>query len=240
MDSCGSKSVLIKGLTDKRNITLTFTITLSGDILPFQILYAGKTKACHPRDITFPPGFCVSQNPSHWSNEEETLKLIQQVINPYVIKKRAELKLPVNQKALVIWDVFKGQMTPTIKSELESLNMELVDVPANMTHFFQPLDLTVNGLVKKFMRKQFITYYSSEIKRQIDGGKAIDDIDVDLRLNKIKPLHAQWLISLYNHLTTQQGKTIVLKGWEKAGILDLFDEDTVHSPDDPLEQYYKY
>ena len=48
MDSCGSKSVPIKGLSNKRNITLTITITLSGNILPFQIIYAGKTKACMP------------------------------------------------------------------------------------------------------------------------------------------------------------------------------------------------
>ena len=170
MDSCGSKSVHIKGLSDKCNITLTFTVTLSGKILPFQIIYAGKTKACHPRDITFPPGFCITQNPSHWSNEEKTLKLIRQVINPYVISKRVELKFPATQRALVVWDVFKGQMTPVVKSELESLNIVLVAVPANMTHFFQPLDLTVNGSTKKFMRKQFITYYSGEIKNQIDSG----------------------------------------------------------------------
>ena len=30
----GSKSVPIKGLSDKRNITLTFVITLSGEFLP--------------------------------------------------------------------------------------------------------------------------------------------------------------------------------------------------------------
>lgn len=56
-------------------------------------------------------------------------------------------------------------MTPAVKSELESLN---IAVPTNMTHFFQPLDLTVNGSAEK----QFITHCSSEI----DSGKAIDDI----------------------------------------------------------------
>ena len=93
-----------------------------------------------------------------------------------------------------------------------SLNIELIAVPANMTHFFQPSDLTVNGSTKKFMRKQFITYYSNEIKHQIDSGKAMDDIKVDLKLSKIKPLHAQWLISLCNHFTAKQGKAIILKG----------------------------
>ena len=61
---------------------------LSGSILHFQIIYVGKTNACHPHDITFPPGFYVTQNPSHWCNDKETLRVIQQVINPYVIIKK--------------------------------------------------------------------------------------------------------------------------------------------------------
>lgn len=63
------------------------------------------------------------------------------------------MKLPEAQKALVIWDVFKGQMTDTIMEKLYSLNCEFVPVPANMTHFFQPLDLTVNEAAKNYMRK---------------------------------------------------------------------------------------
>ena len=47
-------------------------------------------------------------------------------------------------KVLLIWDVFKGQKTDKVLSKLASLNMEVVSVPANKTHFFQPLDVTVN------------------------------------------------------------------------------------------------
>lgn len=50
----------------------------------------------------------VTQNHQHWSNEEETLKLIQEIINPYIVKKCAQLKLAEEQKALFIWDVFRG------------------------------------------------------------------------------------------------------------------------------------
>ena len=86
------------------------------------------------------------------------LELIDEVINPYLVRRRAELKLGETQKAVVVWDVFKGQMTEAVKQKLPSHNIELVAVPANMTHFFQPLDLTVNGSAKQYMRKQFIVY----------------------------------------------------------------------------------
>lgn len=68
----GDKSVSIKGLSDKRNITLTFIITLAGDFLPLQIIYGGKTCT---KDFRFPSGFCISHNAKHWSNEEETRPL---------------------------------------------------------------------------------------------------------------------------------------------------------------------
>lgn len=165
----------------------------------------------------------------------ETLKLIAEVINPYVVNKRKELGLASTQKALVIWDVFKGQMTDAVKSKLASLHMELVPVPANMTHFFQPLDLTVNGVAKKFAKKEFATHYSSILKQQLESGKHLEDIEVDLRLSVIKPLHAQWLVNMYNFFTQPDGRKIVLKGWQKAGISGLLDGTTVLPPEDPFE-----
>lgn len=160
-----TSSVPIKGLTDKRNITLTFTISLSGEFLPMQIIYQGKTPASQPKNTKFPSGFLITQNPKHYSNETETLKLLDKVIKPYVEKKKEELKLPETQKSLLVWDVSKGQKTDKVVSKLSSMNVEAVSVPANMTHFFQPLDLTVNGEAKHFMKERFTKWYAeSELK----------------------------------------------------------------------------
>ena len=135
MAARNSSSVPIKGLTDKRNITLTFVISLNGDFLPMQIIYQGKTKASQPRGFDFPRGFAVTQNPKHYSNELETLNLLENINQPYVALKRKELNLPPTQKASLIWDVFKGHNTNKVLSKLASLNIEVVCVPANMTHF---------------------------------------------------------------------------------------------------------
>ena len=135
MAARGGKSVPIKGLTDKRNITLTFVLSLSGEFLLMQIIYGGKTTASQPRGFQFPNEFSLSQNPKHWSNEQETLKLIDEVINPCLVRKIAELKLTETQKALIVWNVFKGRMTETVKQKLSSHNIELVPVPANITLF---------------------------------------------------------------------------------------------------------
>ena len=48
----------------------------------------------------------------------------------------------------------------------------------------------------------------------------LDDIDVEYHLSVLKPLHAKWLLELYNHMSTNEGKEIVANGWKKAGIFD--------------------
>ena len=117
MAAQGSKS---KGLTDKRNITLTFVISLSGKFLPMQIIYGGKTKASQPLGFVFPKGFSISQNPQHWSNEKESLRLINGVIDPYVVATRKGLNLPSSQKALIIWDAFKVSWIHCLSKVLQS------------------------------------------------------------------------------------------------------------------------
>lgn len=111
-------------------------------------------------------------------------------------------------------------------------------MPANITHFFEPLDLTVNGSAKKNMRKQFIAYHSSAVKQQLNSGKPLEDIDVDFRLTVIKPLRAQWLVDMFNFFTTQNGAEIIIKGWKKAGIIGILDGIIMLTSEHPSEQFF--
>lgn len=66
------------------------------------------------------------QNPKDYSKEEETFRLIDPlIINPYLVQTYWQLKLPLTQKAILIWDVFRGQKTEGILSKLASLNIEI-------------------------------------------------------------------------------------------------------------------
>lgn len=134
--------------------------------------------------------------------------------------------------------MFRGQKTEKVLSKLASLNIVVVSVPANMTHFFQPLDLTVNGEAKRFMKDKFTTWYSEEVQKQITpgNGDANGEVNVDLRLTALKPLHASWLVDLYNHLGSDIGRRHIAKGWEKASIAQLLDESFSLPPEDPFEE----
>ena len=89
-----------------------------------------------------------------------------------------------------------------------------------MTKFYQPLDLTVNGFAKRFMARKFNDWYTEQVSAQLDKGIAIDDIDIKLRLSLIKPLHASWLVDLYNHMTSGAAKDLIGSGWASSGIKD--------------------
>lgn len=149
MAAKGEKHISRAGATDKRAITVTLSETLDGHILPFQLIYTGKTERSLP-NVKFPQRFCLAYNPKHWSNEQETLRLIEDVLVPYITKIKEEKSLPATQKSLLLWDAFKAQSTQSVKYALTINHIELVMVPKNMTHLLQPLDLTTNATFKKF------------------------------------------------------------------------------------------
>ena len=63
-------------------------------------------------------------------------------------------------------------------------------------------------------------WYSNQVIRALDEGKDIKDVEICLKLSIAKPLHTKWLIEMYNHLTSSEGRDVCLKGWKVAGILD--------------------
>ena len=92
-----------------------------------------------------------------------------------------------------------------------------------MTNLLHPLDLTVNGYVKKLMHGKFNARYSLQIENQLDAGKQLQDIDVPLRLLLLKPCHAEWLVECYNHMITtaaQAAQNVIQSGWKAAGITE--------------------
>ena len=60
----GSSRIEVAGVGDKRQITITVAGTLSGTLLPFQVLYEGKTERCHP-SANFPEGFDIWHTPNY-------------------------------------------------------------------------------------------------------------------------------------------------------------------------------
>ena len=100
-----------------------------------------------------------------------------------------------------------------------------------MTKYFQPLDLTINGVAKTFLKDKFGNWYASEVTKQLDGGADVYAVDVKLQLSVLKPVHARWLISLYDYFRNQP--ELIIKGFEQAGISDAIHIEI--ESEDPFE-----
>lgn len=92
MEKEGVQIVPFAHSDDKRQLTAVLVITASGDYLPPQLLYQGKTPKCHPQ-ISFLPGWDVWHLENHWSNETTMKQYIDKIIVSFVTQKRIELKL---------------------------------------------------------------------------------------------------------------------------------------------------
>ena len=111
-----SKTVIIKGLDDKRQITTTFVVSPTGSFffLPIQLMHQGKSKACLPK-VTFPSDFHVKFTANHWSVLEKCEDLFNARIFPYLSVKKKELGYLEEQRSLIIMDAFKGQDNDEMK-----------------------------------------------------------------------------------------------------------------------------
>ena len=69
---------------------------------------------------------------------------LEQIILPYINRKRKDLLLVENHPALLIFDNFKVQCTNDLLKFLDDKNILVVLISANCTDKLQPLDLSVN------------------------------------------------------------------------------------------------
>ena len=213
----GAKSVPLQGKGEKKQSTGTFAVSMTGDFLPMQLMYDGKTPRCLPKDVEFPKEFDVTFTLNHWSNEKKSKRLLDNVIFPYLKKKEHDLGLPGDQKSLLIYDVFTGQTTENMKEYIEENDCVIVYVPNNMTHYFQPLDLTVNAVAKHFLKDKFELWYANEVKKQLDERTEFYEIDIPLKLSILKPIQGRWYLGLYDHLRNNKE---LINGFKSAGITE--------------------
>ena len=210
----GSRQVAVVGLEDKREMTVLLTCTMSGLLLPPQLLYAGKTSRCYPA-VTFPAEWDVYHSESHWSTEDTMLHYIDNILVPYVQATRRMLGLPDTQCALAIFDVFASHRCDKVLDALERNHIKCCYVPANCTGELQPLDITVNQVFKKELKGCFTKWYAGIVKQELDKGVELSTIKPDLRISTLKPIHAKWLMQvLLNAIPTDA----IVSGFEKSGI----------------------
>ena len=217
----GAKNVPIRGVDDKRQITGTFAVTLTGKFLPMQLIYNGKTKRSLPK-FKFPNSFSVVFTENHWSNTDKSVEFFEKIIFPYLDKVKKENRYPNEQYSLIVMDFFKGQHNDTLKELCSQNNCEVVIVPHNLTHKFQPLDISVNKAAKTFIQNLYNESFSNQVAIQLKHEIDPADVKISSKLSNLKPLHASWIVELYHHLSNEA--EMIINGFDSAGITEAVND----------------
>lgn len=217
LEQQGTAKIKVAGVDDKREITAVVAASMTGDLLPLQLLYTGVTERCHPA-FSFPDDWDVWHSSNHWANESTTLRYIDKVLTPYVRQKRKDLGLPDESKALLLWDVFRAHRTGPVLEKLKTENIEVVFIPANCTSELQPLDLSVNKPLKDHLKTKFTQWYADQVSAQLASGKTIEAVKINMCMSVIKPTSANWILFAYDCIRFVPN--VVCNGFCKAGIVD--------------------
>ena len=88
---------------------------------------------------------------------------IDKVIIPYVNKVKDDCDLPLEHRALVIFDWFRGQITDEFTAKLSANQLIYITMPPNCTDLLQPMDLSVNKSAKLFLKNEFENWYAAQV-----------------------------------------------------------------------------
>ena len=153
------------------------------------------------------------QTKQNYSNEKESLKFLYEFILSYIQQEWKNLR-PENQKALIIYEVFCVQTTNKVFKRFGDNNILVINVQSNMTQLFQLLDLTVNKVAKFLWSISFLISSRGKITIGLENGQGLDDVEIDYRLSVLKLLYAKWFISLYDYMSSPEGKAVDSDWWK--------------------------
>ena len=95
-------------MDDKRQITASFAVSCTGEILPIELIYAGKSERSLSK-YSFPPSFSVTFTENNWSNTEKFVEFFKEIILPCFEDIKRSKSYPLEQHALIIMATFKGK-----------------------------------------------------------------------------------------------------------------------------------
>lgn len=235
----GSKDVKLIGADDKRQITACLASSLHGDLLPLQLIFQGKTTACHPPASTasLAAHLHITHSDNHWSNQETMRQYITEVIIPYADRRQLEHTLPSDAHIVLVLDVWAVHKSEEFRRFLRTHHprIHLVFVPANCTSQLQVADVMLQRPFKHGIRQRFNTWAATVLKEQIDTDEIVG-LTPFLKMGIIKPLILEWLLGSWTKM--REGSALIKVGWHTC-CLSLFNVHDVAKRVQVLEEVAK-
>lgn len=226
-EATGSASVAVTGAEDKRQITACIASSLSGDLLPLQLIFQGKTaRSLPPITIEAKASHVhLTFSDNHWSSQETMQQYVEEIIVPYADRCIERHRLSSNANILLVLDVWAVHKSEEFRRFLRTKHprIHLVFIPPNCTSKLQVADVMLQRPFKHGICKRFNQWACAQVVEQIADSKVIG-LAESLKMATIKPLVLQWCIESWKDIKDQPA--LIVAGWHQC-CLSLFD---VHDP----------
>ncbi|VDC01763.1 unnamed protein product [Peniophora sp. CBMAI 1063] len=204
----GTRQVAVVGTEEKRAFTAVVTVASSGELLPFQAVYAGSqenvvlpkpTSPCFAEAEKIGIKFVPSKTSTYWSTHETMHRLVDEQIAPYRERVIQEQALPTDQKLIWLIDVWSVHRSKEFRDWMQEHHPEIIVlyVPGGCTGVFQPCDVGIQRLLKHIWKCVFHEQVVAESLRQMDNG---EPVKLATAIAAMRNRTVAWLVSAYEGL----------------------------------------
>ena len=131
-------------------------------------------------------------------------------------------------------DTFKVQDNKRLRGLCPENYCEVVIVPHNLTNKFQSVNISVNKAAKTFIQNIHNQWFSNEVATQLNRGVDPTEVKITSKLSDLKPLHASWIVDLYELLKKEAG--MIIKDFDSTGITEAV--NNAQSVYEKIENYF--
>ena len=221
----GSRQV--PGLVKKAmaQITKVTCISLPGILLPYLLIFGGKTSAVFPSEVKPSPGSFYSATPSHFANAFTTLEYVQKIIIPFIhanrLRRIEDGKSTEEEEkkrwAIIIWDNFSAHKDAAVEALLNEHHIKPMYLPPNCTSIYQALDVMFNGNEKQILRSHFSEWHFQTLQLAMARDPNVIDV-LPKNVAKKRALIATLIRGV--HEIMEKKKDLICRAWAKTGLCD--------------------
>lgn len=214
-----SSSVATIGAEDKRQITACLASALSGDLLPLQLIFQGKTERSLPEKTAASiASLChLTFSENHWSSQTTMRQYISEIIMPYAEASIRKHRLHADAHVVLVLDVWAVHKSEEFRMFLRTQHprIHLVFVPANCTSKLQVADVSLQRPFKHSITRRFNEWAVRQIQQQIQAGSMVGLGEL-LKMATVKPLALQWCVDSWGVL--KERRDLITDGWHKCCV----------------------
>jgi hypothetical protein len=141
----------------------------------------------------------LSQTTNHWANIQTSYGILEYIIIPWLLEKKASMDLPADNAAVLIVDCWYGWKDQDKMKTLQNFRdyvsqrypwLRLLFVPAACTDLAQPADRGMVSWLKANMRQMFNDVISADVMKQLEAGTVPEAVTLDVSAPHLEQLLA--------------------------------------------------